>query len=45
VKGTWKEGSLVGDPEGLLEEALKTGICFIRGPVGESGRRLIYRGF
>jgi len=27
-KGTWREGSLAGDPEGYVEEALETGISF-----------------
>jgi len=39
VKGTWREGSLVGDPEGYVEEALKTGISFHRGSVWGTGRR------
>jgi hypothetical protein len=33
VKGTWREGSLAGDPEGNVEKALETGISFYRGPV------------
>ena len=33
VKGTWREGSLAGDPEGYVEEALEMGISFHRGPV------------
>jgi len=44
VKGTWREGSLVGDPEGQAEKALETGIYFHRGPAGESGRWLICLG-
>jgi len=32
VKGTWREGSLVEDPEGYVEESLETGISFHRGP-------------
>jgi len=28
VKGTWREGSLAGDPEGYIEKALETGISF-----------------
>jgi len=31
VKGTWREGSLPGDPEGYFEKALETGISFHRG--------------
>jgi len=31
VKGTWREGSLAGDPDGYLEKALETGISFHRG--------------
>jgi hypothetical protein len=38
VKGTWMEGSLVGDPEGLVEKALETGTFCYRGPAGEPGR-------
>ena len=33
MKGTWREGSLAGDPEGYAEEALETGISLHRGPV------------
>jgi len=33
VKGTWREGSLAGDPEGYLEKALETGISFHRGSI------------
>ena len=33
VSGTWREGSLAGDPEGKVEKALETGISFHRGPV------------
>jgi len=49
VKGTWREGSLVGYPEGYVEKSLETGISFHRGPNGTEGnlclgRRFIYRG-
>jgi hypothetical protein len=33
VKGTWREGSLAGVPEGYLEKALETGTSFNRGPI------------
>ena len=33
MKGTCKEGSLAGDPEGYVEKALETSISFHRGPV------------
>jgi len=33
VKGTWREGSLAGDPERYAEKALETGISFHRGPI------------
>jgi hypothetical protein len=33
VKGTWREVSLVGDPEGYLEKPLEKGISFHRGSV------------
>ena len=32
-KGTWREGSLAGDPEGYVEKALEMGISFQRGPI------------
>ena len=32
MKGTWREGSLAGDPDGYVEKALGTGISFHRGP-------------
>jgi hypothetical protein len=35
VKGTWREGSLAGDPEGYVEKVLVMGI---------PGGGLIYRG-
>jgi len=45
VKGTWREGSLSGGPEGYLEKALETGISLYRGSAfGEPGRGLMYRG-
>jgi len=43
VKGNWREGSLVGDPEGQIEKALEMGISFHRRPAGEPGRVLIYQ--
>jgi hypothetical protein len=33
VKGTWREGSLAGDPEGYVEKALETGISVHSGPI------------
>ena len=39
VKGNWREGSFVGDPESYVEKALKTGISFHRGPVWGTWRR------
>ena len=44
MKGTWRESSLAGDPEGQVENALETGIYFHRGPAGEPGRGHIYQG-
>ena len=44
MKGTWRESSLAGDPEGQVENALETGIYFHRGPAGEPGRGLMYWG-
>jgi len=42
VKGTCREGSHAGDPEGYVEKALQTGISFHKGPIGEPGRGLTY---
>jgi len=39
VKGTWKGGSLAGDPEGYVEKALETGISFHMGPIWGIWRR------
>ena len=36
VKGTWRKGSLAGDPEGYVEKALETGISFHGGPILEN---------
>jgi hypothetical protein len=45
VKGTWREGSLSGDPEGYLEKALGMGIPLHRGSAfWEPGGGLIYQG-
>jgi len=43
-KGTWREGSLAGDPGGQVKEALEMGISFHRGPTGEPGMGFIYQG-
>ena len=43
MKGTWRESSLAGDPEGQAENALETGIYFHRGPPGVPGRGLVYQ--
>jgi hypothetical protein len=44
VKGTWRGGSLAGNPEGYLEKDLEKGISFHRGfAFGEPGG-LVYRG-
>jgi hypothetical protein len=40
VKGTWREGSLAGDPEEYLEKALEAGIAFHRGSVWGTWRRV-----
>ena len=40
VKGTWRGGSLAGDPEGYVEKALETGISFHRGPIWGTWRRV-----
>jgi len=39
VKGTRREGSIAGDPEGYVEKALETGISFHRGLVWRTWRR------
>jgi hypothetical protein len=39
VKGTWREGSLAGDPERYVEKDLEMGISFHRGPVWGTWRR------
>jgi hypothetical protein len=39
VRGTWREGSLAGDPKGYVEKALETGISLHRGPVWGTSRR------
>jgi len=39
VKGTCREGSLAGDPEGYLEKALERGTSFHRGSVWGTWRR------
>jgi hypothetical protein len=44
VKGTWREGSLAGDPEGYVEKALETAIFFHRGPVWRTWRRACLSG-
>ena len=35
-KGTWREGSLAGDPEGYLEKTLETGRYSVWGNLEES---------
>jgi hypothetical protein len=40
VKGTWRKGSHVGDPDGLVKKALKAGNSFHRGPVWGTWRRV-----
>jgi len=39
VKGTWREGSLAGDPEGYVGKALEMGSSFHRGPIWGTWRR------
>ena len=34
MKGTWREGSPVGDPEGYVEKSLDSNISFQRAPMG-----------
>ena len=38
MKGTWREGSLVGNLEGNVEKSLETAISFHSGPVWETWR-------
>ena len=45
VTGTWREGSLAGDPLGHVEKRLwKRASPSIRAPFGEPGEGLIYGG-
>jgi len=44
VKGTWREGSLAGDPEGYVEKAPERASPSIGGPFGEPRGGLVYRG-
>ena len=39
MKGTWREGSLAGDPEGYVQKALKTGMYFHKDLVWGTWRR------
>ena len=43
MKGTWREDSVAGDPEGYLEKVLETGISFYGGSFAETGGGLVYR--
>jgi len=38
VKGTWREGSLAGDPGRQAEKVLEMGISFHMDPAGQPGR-------
>ena len=40
MKGTWREGSLAGDPKGYVEKALEMGISLHRGPTWGTWRRV-----
>jgi len=40
VKGTWREGSVAGEPERYVPKAMETGISFHRGPVCGTCRRV-----
>jgi len=44
VKGTLREGSLAGDPDGYVEKALEMGISFHRGPIWGTWRRAHLQG-
>ena len=39
MKGTWREGSLAGEPEGYVEKALETDISLHRAPISGNWRR------
>ena len=39
VTRTWREGSLVGDPEGYIEKAVEMGTSFHRGTIWGMWRR------
>ena len=43
VKGTWRDGSLAGDPEGYVEKALETGISSHRAVWGTWRRAHLLR--
>ena len=45
MKGTWREGSLAGDPGGYVENALELGISFHSGSAGEPERGSSTGGF
>ena len=40
MKGTWREGSLAGDPEVYVGKALETAVSFHRGHVWENRGRV-----
>jgi len=44
VKGTWREDSLAGDPEGYVKKALETSISFHRGLIWGTWRRVCLPG-
>ena len=33
MKGTWREGSLAGDPKGFVQKDMETGISLHTGPI------------
>jgi hypothetical protein len=44
VRGTWRGDFQLGTLEDVCKKALEMGISLHRGPTGEPGRGLVYRG-
>jgi hypothetical protein len=44
AKGTWRDGSFTGDPEGYVKKALETGVFLHRGPVRGPGKGCCFTG-
>ena len=44
MRGTCRGGFITGDPGRYVENTLETGISLHKGPAGEPGMGLVYRG-